>query len=55
MTKILFQSPGGGVLNGADMATKWQMKYLVDQGYEVGYIYSDKRALTQKFKSFLTE
>ena len=55
MTKILFQSPGGGVLNGADMATKWQMKYLVDQGYEVRYIYSDKRALTQKFKSFLTE
>lgn len=55
MTKILFQSPGGGVLNGADMATKWQMKYLVDQGFEVGYIYSDKRALTEKFEDFLSD
>jgi glycosyltransferase involved in cell wall biosynthesis len=53
MTKILFQSPAGGVLNGADMATKWQMKYLVSQGFEVGYVYSDKRALTEDFKAFL--
>ncbi|MCJ1996244.1 glycosyltransferase [Lactococcus piscium] len=55
MKKILFQSPAGGVLNGADMATKWQMKYLVDQGFEVGYIYSDQRAMTSNFEGFLAE
>lgn len=55
MSKILFQSPAGGVLNGADMATKWQMKYLVEQGFEVGYIYSDKRGMTDVFKQFLSD
>ena len=55
MSKILFQSPAGGVLNGADMATKWQMKYLVEQGFEVGYIYCDKHGMTDGFKQFLSD
>lgn len=55
MLKILFQSPAGGVLNGADMATKWQMKYLVEQGFEVGYIYCNKQAMTETFKHFLLD
>ena len=55
MSKILFQSPAGGVLNGADMATKWQMKYLVEQGFEVGYIYCDKHGMTDVFKQFLAD